>query len=169
MWTLRIKVHGFEVVLGHVDVSGDGAEVEAEHLPAVLELLVGALAVDLRTNWRWVLGSRDRITRSDWSVTSHLAAELPGQHVRAEQDDVEVVRVPAAAIHQPAGRPRHALAHLTPHKLQIFSRKYFLLTVLSTMASVQCGKAGQCSRMGQCTKPRCWKGEIWNFIKWEFQ
>ena len=30
-----------------------------------------------------------------------------------------------------------------------------LLTVRSTIASVQCGKAGQCSLMGQWTNPRC--------------
>ena len=45
--TLRIEVLGLEVVLWDVHVAGDGSQVEAEHLAPVLELHVGALAVDL--------------------------------------------------------------------------------------------------------------------------
>merc|ERR1719189_333653 len=48
---------------------------------------------------------------------------------------------------------------LRPSTSQLAGRDTRLLTVLSTMASVQCGKAGQCSRMGQCTKPRCWNSK----------
>ena len=45
--TLRIEVLRLEVVLRDVHVAGDGPQVEAEHLAPVLELHVGALAVDL--------------------------------------------------------------------------------------------------------------------------
>ena len=45
--TLRIEVLGLEVVLRDVHVAGDGPQVEAEHLTPMLELHVGALAVDL--------------------------------------------------------------------------------------------------------------------------
>ena len=45
--TLRIEVLRLEVVLRDVHVARDGPQVEAEHLAPVLELHVGALAVDL--------------------------------------------------------------------------------------------------------------------------
>ena len=44
MW---IKVRRLEVVLREVHVSGDSSQLETEDLAAVLELLVGTLAVDL--------------------------------------------------------------------------------------------------------------------------
>ena len=50
--TLWIKVRRLEVVLRKVHVTGDCPQLQTEDLPAVLELLVGALAVDLRTNGR---------------------------------------------------------------------------------------------------------------------
>ena len=45
--TLRIEVLRLEVVLRDVHVASDGPQVETEHLAPVLELHVGALAVDL--------------------------------------------------------------------------------------------------------------------------
>ena len=44
MW---IKVRRLEVVLREVHVSRDSSQLETEDLAAVLELLVGTLAVDL--------------------------------------------------------------------------------------------------------------------------
>ena len=45
--TLWIKVRRLEVVLREVHVSRDSSQLETEDLAAVLELLVGTLAVDL--------------------------------------------------------------------------------------------------------------------------
>ena len=46
-FTLRIEVLRLEVVLRDVHVASDGPQVEAEDLAPVLELHIGALAVDL--------------------------------------------------------------------------------------------------------------------------
>ena len=45
--TLGIEVLRLEVILRDVHVTGDGPQVEAEHLAAVFKLHVGTLAVDL--------------------------------------------------------------------------------------------------------------------------
>ena len=46
-FTLWIEVRGLEVVLRQVNVPGDCPELQTEDLTAVLELLTGALTVDL--------------------------------------------------------------------------------------------------------------------------